>query len=245
MSGWFPDPSGRYELRFHNGQVWTADVATGGRRFVDHLPIEPPRRRGNGLAVAAMVCGITGLTIAWIPFIGAIGLAAAVVGIILGIVALRRTQQRRGDVVSAPGGSDRRGFAVTGVITGSLGILAAGLGIWLSVVLYRAIDEFRHPGPNDAELAPCVTDANGLVSIDGSVTNLADEERSYSVRIEVADGGRDRRQRVPVDDVPPGDSREFHATSRVGPGSEATCRIVSVDGPLPFGIEIDSNRTGD
>jgi hypothetical protein len=242
VSGWYRDPSGRYELRFHNGQMWTADVATGGRRFVDHLPVEPPRRRGNGLAVAAMVCGITGLTIAWIPFIGVVGVASAVVGVVLGIIALRRSTESR----RAPaGGSDRRGFAMTGVITGGLGILAGGLGVWFSVVLYRAIDEFQHPGPNDAELAPCVTDSDGLVTIDGSVRNLSDDEQSYSVRIEITDRSRDRRQRISLDDVPPGETREFHSTERVTAGSDASCRIVSVDGPLPFGIEIDSNRSDD
>ena len=59
MSGWYPDPAGRFELRFHNGEVWTADVASGGRRFVDHQPIDRPPTAGNGLAVASMVCGIT------------------------------------------------------------------------------------------------------------------------------------------------------------------------------------------
>jgi Protein of unknown function (DUF2510) len=236
MSGWYRDPAGRYELRFHNGEVWTADVASGGQRFVDRLPIEPPRPRGNGLAVAAMVCGISGLTIAWIPFIGLIGMASSVVAVVLGIVARRRAGRRRTEV---PTGSDRRGFAITGLITGSLGIVAGALGIWLSVVFIQLIDEYQNPGPLDADLAPCVADAAGLITVDGTLTNLSDAERSYSVRIEVVGGRGQRLERVDVDDVPPGESRRFSTTSRVTSGSEASCRIVSVDGPLPFGIDLD------
>ena len=28
--GWYPDPMQRFEFRFHNGTVWTADVSTNG-----------------------------------------------------------------------------------------------------------------------------------------------------------------------------------------------------------------------
>ena len=47
MSGWYPDPTGRFEYRFHNDQGWTADVSTGGRRSVDPLNTSstPPAQR--------------------------------------------------------------------------------------------------------------------------------------------------------------------------------------------------------
>jgi hypothetical protein len=35
---WYADPSGRFELRYWNGQEWTEHVARGGRQSVD-----PPR----------------------------------------------------------------------------------------------------------------------------------------------------------------------------------------------------------
>jgi hypothetical protein len=34
---WAPDPSGRNELRYWDGQAWTADVSTGGVQSVDPL----------------------------------------------------------------------------------------------------------------------------------------------------------------------------------------------------------------
>ena len=38
MSGWYPDPTGRFEYRYHNDRHWTADVSTNGQRYVDPLP---------------------------------------------------------------------------------------------------------------------------------------------------------------------------------------------------------------
>lgn len=234
LPGWYPDPVGRFELRFHNGQVWTSDVASGGRRFVDQLAVEPARRDGNGLGVASMVCGICAVAIGWIPFLGLLGIPAAIVALVLGIVALRRTRAAAGP---------RRGFALTGVITGGVGLAAAALGIVLTVVFVRLIDEFENPGPVNAELAPCAADDDGIVDVDGVVENLSDKERSYSVLIEVTGGRAVRRLRVDVDDVPPGGEREFRATERISRGGTPSCRILAVDGPLPFGIDISGDGT--
>lgn len=240
VPGWYPDPVGRFELRFHNGQVWTSDVASGGRRFIDHLAPEPTRRGGNGLGVASMVCGICAVAIGWIPFLGLLGIPAAIVALVLGIVALRRARA----AAERPAAGARRGFALTGVITGAAGLAAAALGIVLTVVLVRLIDEFENPGPVDAELAPCAADDDGVVEIDGVVENLSDEERSYSVLIEVTGGRADRRLRVDVEDVPPDGEREFGATERISRGGTPSCRILGIDGPLPFGIDISGERAG-
>ena len=172
--------------------MWTADVASGGRRFVDHQPIDRPPTAGNGLAVASMVCGITGLTLAWLPFVGVFGAAASIVAVVLGIIGLRR----------AHAGAERHGFALAGTITGALGIVATALGIWLTVRVLQVIDEYQHPGPVDAEVTECTDDGNGRVNIVGTLTNGSDDERSYSVRIEISGGRGARRVRVDVDDVP-------------------------------------------
>lgn len=36
--GWYPDPAQRFEHRWHDGQRWTATVATGGQQHEDPLP---------------------------------------------------------------------------------------------------------------------------------------------------------------------------------------------------------------
>jgi hypothetical protein len=45
-SGWYPDPSGRYELRFWGGSEWTVHVADGGQSplglFDDPGELAPP-----------------------------------------------------------------------------------------------------------------------------------------------------------------------------------------------------------
>jgi len=59
VSGWYPDPTGRFEYRYFNGRDWTTDVSTGGRRFIDPLdgrsptPTPTPVAQGsNGIALA-------------------------------------------------------------------------------------------------------------------------------------------------------------------------------------------------
>lgn len=39
-AAWYPDPSGRHELRWWGGRTWAADVKDGGVQTVDPLP--PP-----------------------------------------------------------------------------------------------------------------------------------------------------------------------------------------------------------
>jgi hypothetical protein len=34
-AGWYPDPSGRFELRYWNGTAWTEHVARGGQQYTD------------------------------------------------------------------------------------------------------------------------------------------------------------------------------------------------------------------
>ena len=231
MSGWYPDPAGRYELRFHNGEVWTADVSTGGQRYLDRLPIETPRRRGNGVAVAAMVCGIASVVTSWIPFVVVIGLAAAIVAIVLGIVGLRRSRDSDG------AGS---GFAVAGIITGSVGVLAAVVGVVLSVLVIREINAFLDPGPVDGELTECAVDAGDVV-VRGVVENQSSRERSYSVLVDVNAGLDEWDERFEVNDVPAGERAEFsgrlRATGLTESDSSIDCAIRSIDGPVPFGIE--------
>lgn len=36
--GWHPDPAGRHEHRYHDGQRWTDHVADGGEAKVDSAP---------------------------------------------------------------------------------------------------------------------------------------------------------------------------------------------------------------
>lgn len=246
MSGWYPDPMGRFEYRYHNGQAWTADVSTGGRRFVDPLsapappgaPLAPPgsravspspspsRRAGNGIALAGMVCGIVSLVIGWLPFVGLLGLVAALVGLGLSIPGLLRGRET----------GERKGFAVTGVVTSSIGVLVGGLGIVFTVLLWRAVERFESPGAHSQQVE-CTVDDSGFVVARGGITNESGRSRDYSVLVRLT---ADERHRVEVDDVAPGATGSFTVRSDDAAHSEpdaASCAIVEVNGPIPFGLE--------
>lgn len=69
-------------------------------------PVQPQNSETtNGLAIASMITGILGLLGAWAFFGGLPAIAA----VILGIIALKK-----------PGG---KGMAITGIVTGGLGIV--------------------------------------------------------------------------------------------------------------------------
>ena len=96
-SGWFPDPHGRHDYRYFNGHSWTADVSDEGRRLVDPYGAAPLRRSdkpasGNGLAVAALTCGLVALLFAWMPVLVVIGVVLGVLGVVFGIRGRRRAR---------------------------------------------------------------------------------------------------------------------------------------------------------
>ena len=246
VSGWYPDPMGRFEYRYHNGQAWTADVASGGQRYVDPVSgppgLRPPgvpgpsgptgsspvRRAGNGIALAGMVCGIVGLVTGWVPFFGILGIVASIVGLSLSIPGLRRSHQT----------GERRSFAITGIITSSLGIVVGVLGIILTVVVFRALQRFESPGANDARVDSCTVEDGYLVAR-GQLTNLSTQTRDYTVLVELDLGDR---RRVAVDDVPAGESTTFVARSEratYDEGDSGSCAVVDVNGPVPFGLDPD------
>ncbi|MET0146571.1 MAG: DUF4190 domain-containing protein [Ilumatobacteraceae bacterium] len=242
MSGWHPDPTGRFEYRYHNDRQWTSDVSTGGQRFVDPLPPTGPygsysgpyagpaprsRSARNGMAIAGMVCGIVSVVVGWVPFVAFGALVVAGVGLVLSIVGFRRSR--------ANGAG--RGFAIAGLVTSAAGIVTAVVGIVFSVALARAIDRYQTPGPTETTIATCVQDDGDVVAT-GTITNLSSEERTYTVVVRLAPGYRDS---VAVEDVAAGATAEFTATDAVPSFvfEEGGCRVVGVDGPIPFGLDPD------
>ena len=39
LSGWWPDPTGRYQLRYWDGRLWTSGVITNGAQGVVPHPL--------------------------------------------------------------------------------------------------------------------------------------------------------------------------------------------------------------
>ena len=234
--GWYPDPTGRFDVRYHNGRTWTGDVATGGNRFVDTMPLTPPspvtplpggRPARNGIATAAMTCGIVALATGWIPFVAVAGVVLAVLAIVFGIVGLRRSRR------SGTG----RTFAITGLVTGSLGLASAAVGMVLTVVTFRAIERYEDPAARDVQIDTCESGDDGLV-VGGTLRNLDDETASFTVFVSVertASGAEVDSFHIELDDVEPDEVVRFEEVRRTQ-SVAVECRVDEVKGPLPFGI---------
>ena len=59
---WYPDPTGRFQLRYWDGAAWTPHVSTAGTTSVDPEPLSTPprplkasRRRRRGFVAAAVI----------------------------------------------------------------------------------------------------------------------------------------------------------------------------------------------
>jgi hypothetical protein len=237
-AGWYTDPMGRYEHRYFNGTVWTADVSAGGQRFVDPLGITPtpagPVGAGsggrNGIATASMVLGIVALSIAWMPFLVVLGVLAAMLALVFAAIGWRRARQS--------GGS--RSFAVVGLATGATALAASVLGIILSVVVLDVYDEYLNPAPNETAVTQCDLEGS-RATMTGRLTNNGEDTSSFSVHVGFVRPGTDnphRSERIAVDDVAPGGSTTFEAQSQVDL-DDVDCVILEVNGPLPFGVVVD------
>ncbi len=236
VAGWYPDPAGRFELRYHNGGAWTADVSTDGERYVDPQGTRPsvrPVGSGGGrnrLAVAAMVLGITSVSLGWIPFVFALAAVAAVLGIVFGVAGRARAAQ------SGVGG----GFALTGIITGFVGLLVCALGLVFTIAFARAIDAYTDPEPSTAVIDRCTLDGSTAIAA-GTITNDGSKRTDYSIRVDFVRAGTNnvaRSARVEIDDLDAGATAPFSVTRNVSV-DEIDCVIARVDGPLPFGVDVD------
>lgn len=234
-AGWYADPTGRYEHRYYNGQNWTADVSTGGQRFVDQLGLSPRSQSdasgaSNGPGTAAMVLGIVAISVSWMPFVVVPGVVAALLALAFGWIGLRRSR--------TSGGS--RSFAVVGLATGASALVAATVGVLLTMVVLDAYDDYLNPQPNDSAVTECELQGS-RATMAGVLTNTGDRTADFSVLIGFVRPGTDnahRSERVSIDDVEPGADAAFSAQSQVD--LEAIdCEILDVNGPLPFGVAVD------
>jgi hypothetical protein len=249
-AGWFPDPTGRFEFRYHNGTQWTADVSVGGRRFVDQVgtptwqpgwtpPADAPATPGKGLAVASFVVALVSLVVAWLPFVFALAAIGAVVAFVFGIIGLRRAAVRDGY---------GRGYAVAGVALSLAAAVLCVVGFLFTRAVLREVGDFLDPGRYTVSIDVCDTQSSPvdtgspaqlvfprLVTVEGSITNNETEARAYTITIDyLVDGARAEGDTVRVDAVRPGSTATFEATAFVETATPVQCQVVDVFGPTPF-----------
>jgi len=232
--GWYPDPIARFELRYHNGSDWTADVSSNGQRFVDPLGVQPgPNAHSgtgarNGAATAALVLGIVGIGLGWLPFVVVLGAVAALLAIVFGFVGRRRSN------VTGTG----RGFAIAALVMGPIGLLVCIVGVVFTITFVDAIDAYDNPAASQAEIVGCESDGTNRTA-NFTITNVDDVSASYTVRIDFVRDGTDNVQRealVAVDEIAPGETAR-HSVSRRIEIDDVGCVIRAVHGPLPFGVD--------
>lgn len=255
--GWLPDPVGRHEYRYFNGQTWTADVADGGQRFVDPLGVLPtpagsapvghagsrvggPFQHsgatppGNGMATAALVCGIGGMLIAWIPFVVVLGIVLGVLGVTLGYQGVKRSS------LNGAG----RGRATAAIVTGGVALALSAVGIWLSILTISEIADFTSPGLHRSAIAECEVN-EGIVTTSGTVTNLSATIQDYTIfttiLLETNDASREAEEfTIPItlDGVEADQTAEWQAIETTRLAYDTCVTSIDVYGPFPFGIEI-------
>jgi hypothetical protein len=235
-SGWFPDPNGRYEHRYFNGRAWTADVADGGQRTIDPLGSTPspaagvaPAPRGNGIATAALVCGIGAVLLAWIPFIVVAGFVLAVLALVFGVQGVRRAN------VADSG----RGQALAGIVLGALGVALTVIGVILSVVAFREVRAFLNPVAHDVEVTSC-TVADGVATAEGTLTNRDDDPARFTVFVELRVGDARSEHADRLELLDPAATATWRVTE-FNAGTAETCDAaeVHVFGPFPFDVPMD------
>lgn len=225
-SGWFPDPTGRYEYRYFNGAGWTADVSVHGQRYIDPLPQHAPGAKppGRGFAVASFVVSIGSLLAAWLPFFFVAGLIGAITALVFGFLGLRNSRRNDGH---------GKGFAITGVI---LSVLALGLcvvGFIFTRDVLREIDRYDNPGPHATQVSSCTTTSFGA-EMRGTITNLDTTTHEYNISVAFTSSGGDTYENVRVTDVAPNATVAFSSTAAFLTTGSITCRIDAVYGPEPF-----------
>lgn len=238
QAGWYPDPMGRYEYRYHNGLVWTADVSVGGTRFVDPAgsPSTPPvpgsqqamfgmgQRPKRGMAVAAFVIGLLSLLFGWVPLVAVLAAVGIVIALVFGIIGLRRSKEQNGY---------GRGLAIAGIVLSVLAIPVCVLGFWLTASVVREVTAFVDPGPYDLPRPTCVQDS-GTMRVEGTITNASSRTRTYTVVVELYSGGSvSDSEYIPVENVAPGETRDWATT---GVYFADDCAVRQVLGPTPFDL---------
>jgi hypothetical protein len=225
-SGWFPDPTGRYEFRYFNGVTWTADVSVHGQRYVDPLPQSAPgqQRPGRGFAVASFVVAVGSVLAAWLPFFFVAGLVGAITALVFGIIGLRKARRNQGY---------GKGFAIAGTSLSVAALLLCIVGFLFTLTVLRELDRYARPGPHSTQVTSCTTTSFGA-EMHGTITNLDTSAHQYNLSVAFTSSGGDIFKNVHIPDVAPNATTEFSSTAAFLTTGSISCRIDAVYGPEPF-----------
>lgn len=226
-------------MRYYNGVQWTADVAVDGELRYDRPPPQliglpqqtwapRPAPRSRAAAVTSFVLSICALVTGWMPFVAFLAVVTVILAIVFGFVGLRRADAQ---------GGHGKGLAVAGLAISVPAVLACILGIVLSVSLWQALQEWTNPGNYEVVQRECAV-VDGRISWEGTIRNLDDRMRSYTLRLVLDDGEIRRVRTLRVDDVLGGQNADVRTSALGGGGTTATCDLTDVNGPEPWGVDM-------
>jgi hypothetical protein len=256
-AGWHPDPTGRFEFRYYNGQRWTADVSLNGQRFIDEVaPVTPghltPGHVTPGHVTAGHVTAGQAPRPGWAPAPAthpAKGFALASFWVGLGSFAFGWIPfvfvLGAGGAITAivfgiiglrrvrAGSGVGHGYAVAGIVLSLAAFGTATVGFFFTRQVLRELDQFFDVGEHTERVTGCALD-DRLVRLDGSITNNDDSTHSYTIFVSYRDGDEllDTDQTV-VRSVAPGATASF-STSAFVDAEQVQCTIDSVTGVAPF-----------
>lgn len=118
-----PDPANRPPYPQH----WPPHAPYAGFDSGQLQPRPPAAAPRNGAGVTAMVVGIVGLVMSFIPFVGVLAWPLVILGIAFGAVGIRAGNR---------GEASNRGQAIAGLVTSLLGLVVCV--VWLLAILAAA-----------------------------------------------------------------------------------------------------------
>ena len=155
--GWHPDPEGKPQLRWWDGQQWTAatqphpaqlgpvgtpspsgfDPKTQEHNNPAYASQSYPRRdlaapstpTRNGFGITALVLALIGVVFGLVPLTGFIALILGALAVLFGLLGFGRV---------------RKGLATNKFMTlagAGLGVVAVALGVWGMTIFFGAVDE--------------------------------------------------------------------------------------------------------
>ncbi len=263
-AGWRPDPTWRYEFRWHNGTTWTADVSLHGQRFVD------PLGAGSGPAATPppfhTLPPVTHAGAAGPPPVGHLpafgppprsnGRGMAIASFVVGLSSALLAWVPFVFVLAGMGAlcalvfgvvamrasraAERgpHGFAIAGLTFSVAALALCVVGFQFTRAVMDELDQLAAAGPHRVSITDCSTTGR-LVSVAGSLTNLDDITQTFIIELTVADassGSVLAFDTVSTGMVDPGDTVEFETTVALAESAPADveCVVRDVRGPSLF-----------
>ena len=87
-------------------------------------------RQGNGIGIAAGVCGIVSVALCWIPFVDYVSIILGALAVVFGVIGVR--------IANRTGGAGK-GMAVTGIVCGIVGLAIAIIFLLLIYALVSSV----------------------------------------------------------------------------------------------------------